>query len=333
MKIIRGSRQHLCRPSMLLPEKNYVVTVGNFDGVHLGHKAILQRVKNIAHKLNLPSLVVIFEPQPEEYFKGINCPARLTRLREKLEFLRDFEIDYIYVMPFTKIIADLSAEDFVKDFLVECLSVKHLVIGDDFCFGHGRSGNFAYLKKISEQYDFTVEASKAITLVEDTQKFRVSSTRIREALHLGDLQLAAKLLGRSYSMCGRVVHGDKRGRKLDFPTANIFLHRQKTPISGVYVVKVSSLDLRLDASSSLKSRLDTHIGVANIGSRPTVNGSSPILEVHLFDFDQDIYGHYVQVKFLAKLRDEKFFPSFEKLKAQIEQDIANTKRFFVKNPL
>jgi riboflavin kinase/FMN adenylyltransferase len=300
---------------MSLPEKNYVMSVGNFDGVHLGHKAILQRVKNVAHKLNLSSLVVIFEPQPEEYFKGVNCPARLTRLREKLEFLRDFEIDYIYVMPFTKIIADLSAEDFVKDFLVDCLHVKHLVIGDDFCFGHGRAGNFNYLKKISVKYNFEVEVSKTITLVENAQKIRVSSTRIREALHLGDLQLAAKLLGRSYSMCGRVVHGDKRGRTLDFPTANIFLHRQKTPISGVYVVRVFGVSDK------------PVVGVANIGSRPTVNGSTPILEVHLFDFDQDIYGRYVQVEFLTKLRDEKFFPSFEKLQAQIELDITDAKSF------
>jgi len=327
MKIIRGSRQHLCKPSTSLLKSGYVMSVGNFDGVHLGHKAILQRVKNIAHKLNLPSLVIIFEPQPEEYFKGVNCPARLTRLREKLEFLREFELDYIYVMPFTEIIADLSAEQFVKDFLVDCLRVKHLVIGDDFCFGHDRTGNFAYLKKISAKYGFEVETSKTITLIENAQKIRVSSTWIREVLHADDLQMAAKLLGRNYSMCGRVVHGDKRGRTLDFPTANIFLHRQKTPISGVYVVWVSSLDLRLDINSSVKSRLDTHVGVANIGSRPTVDGSKPILEVHLFDFDKDIYGYYVRVEFLAKLRDERLFPSFEALKAQIEQDIKQSRLY------
>lgn len=316
MKIVRGSRQHLCKASMPLLESGYVVSMGNFDGVHLGHKAILQRVKNIAYKLNLPSLVVIFEPQPEEYFKGINCPARLTRLREKLEFLRTFEIDYIFVMPFTEIIAKLSAENFVKNFLADCLYTKHLVIGDDFCFGVNRLGDFKFLKKISAKYGFEVEASKTITLVENTQKIRVSSTWIREALHLGDLQLAAKLLGRSYSMCGKVVHGDKRGRTLNFPTANIFLHRKKTPISGVYVVRVFGAD---DKSV---------VGVANIGSRPTIGGAKPILEVHLFDFDQDIYGRYVRVEFLAKLRDEKFFPSFEKLKEQIAQDIEQALDFF-----
>jgi riboflavin kinase/FMN adenylyltransferase len=315
MKIIRGSRQHLCKSSTPLSKDGYVISVGNFDGVHLGHKAILQRVKNVAHKLKLPSLVVIFEPQPEEYFKGVNCPARLTRLREKLEFLREFEIDYIYVMPFTEMIANLSAEKFVKDFLVGCLRVKHLVIGNDFCFGHDRTGDFSFLKNIGEKYGVAVEISKTITLIENTQKIRVSSTWIRNALHLGDLQLAAKLLGRSYSMCGRVVHGDKRGRTLDFPTVNIFLHRQKTPISGVYVVRVFGVNDK------------PVVGVANIGSRPTVNGSAPILEVHLFDFDQDIYGRYVQVEFLTKLRDEKFFPSFEKLKAQIEQDITNAESF------
>ena len=163
MKIIRGSRQHLCRLSMDLPKDAYVATVGNFDGVHLGHKAILQRVKIVSQKSNLPSLIIVFEPQPEEYFKGMDCPARLTRLREKVQFLREFDIDYIYVMPFTEIIANLSAEQFVKIFLIGCLQVKYLVIGDDFCFGHDRSGDFVYLKKISEQYVFTVEASKTIT--------------------------------------------------------------------------------------------------------------------------------------------------------------------------
>lgn len=330
MKIIRGSRKNLCKSSIILPRNNFAASVGNFDGVHLGHKAILQRVKNVAHKLNLPSLVVIFEPQPEEYFKVVDCPPRLTRLREKLEFLREFSLDFIYVMPFTKLIADLSAEDFVKDFLVDCLCVKHLVIGDDFCFGLNRTGDFDFLKNISEKYGFTVEASKTITLVENAQKIRISSTWIRKALHAGDLNLAAKLLGRNYSICGRVVHGDKRGRTLNFPTANIFLHRQKTPISGVYAVRVriSSLDLRFESALSLQSGFEIYVGVANIGSRPTVDGSNPILEVHLFDFNQDIYGCYVQVEFLDKLRDEKLFPSFEQLKAQIERDIAKAKKFF-----
>ncbi|MGD9108672.1 MAG: bifunctional riboflavin kinase/FAD synthetase [Gammaproteobacteria bacterium] len=333
MKIIRGSRQHLCRLPISLPKNGCVASVGNFDGVHLGHKAILQRVKNVSQKLNLPSLIIIFEPQPEEYFKGMDCPARLTRLREKLQFLREFEVDYIYMMPFTEMVANLSAEQFVKDFLVDCLRIKYLVIGDDFCFGHDRSGNFSYLNKVSKQYGFEVESSKTIAMLDHERKHRISSTWIREALHAGDLQLAAKLLGRNYSMCGRVVHGDKRGRTLNFPTANIFLHRQKTPISGVFAVQVSSLDLRLESFSSLKSRLDTcgdTCGVANIGSRPTVGGSKPILEVHLFDFDQDIYGHYVRVEFLHKLRDEKLFDSFELLQMQIERDITNAKRFFVK---
>ena len=317
MKIIRGSRQHLCKPSISLPKDGCVVSVGNFDGVHLGHKAILQRIKNISSKLNLPSLIIVFEPQPEEYFSKGCEPARLTRLREKLEFLQEFDFDYIYVMPFVEIIASLSAEQFVKDFLVDCLSIKHLVIGDDFCFGSDRTGDFNYLSKISKQYGFEVESSKTIVMTKDNKKVRISSTWIREVLHAGDLQFAAKLLGRNYSMCGRVVHGDKRGRTLNFPTANIFLHRQKTPISGVYVVQVFGVN-------------DQPIfGVANIGSRPTVGDSKPILEVHLFNFDRDIYGLYVKVEFLHKLRDEKFFDSFELLQAQIEQDITKARRFFV----
>ncbi|MGD9152075.1 MAG: bifunctional riboflavin kinase/FAD synthetase [Gammaproteobacteria bacterium] len=318
MKIIRGSRQHLCRLPISLPKNGCAASVGNFDGVHLGHKAILQRVKNVSQKLNLPSLVIIFEPQPEEYFKGINCSARLTRLREKLQFLREFEIDYIYIMPFTEIIANLSAEQFVKDFLAGCLKIKYLVIGDDFCFGHDRAGNFNYLKKVSKQYGFEIESSRTIAMSDHEHKQRISSTWVREALHAGDLQLAAKLLGRDYSMCGRVVHGEKIGRTLNFPTANIFLHRQNTPISGVFAVRVFGV------------KNQPVFGVANIGSRPTVGGSKPILEVHLFDFDQDIYGFYVRVEFLHKLRDEKLFDSFELLQMQIEQDITDAERFFVK---
>lgn len=314
MKIIRGSRQSLCGTSLSLPNNGCVVSVGNFDGVHLGHKAILQRVKNLSNKLNLPSLIVIFEPQPEEYFKGIDCPARLTRLREKLEFLKEFVIDYVYVMAFTDIIADLSAEHFVEDFLMGCLHVKYLVIGDDFCFGHDRAGNFNYLNTVSKRYGFEVESSKTIAMFDHKHKQRISSTWVREALREGDLQLTAKLLGRNYSMCGRIVHGDKRGRTLNFPTANIFLHRQKTPISGVFAVRVFGVN-------------DQPVfGVANIGSRPTIGGSRPILEVHLFDFDQKIYGYYVKVEFLHKLRDEKLFDSFELLQAQIEEDVANAKK-------
>jgi len=313
MKIIRGSRQRLCSLSKVLPETGCIISIGNFDGVHLGHKAILQSVKNISQNLNLPSLIVIFEPQPEEYFKGIDCPARLTRLREKLEFLKEFVIDYVYVMPFTEIIANLSAEQFVKKFLIGCLNTKYLVIGDDFCFGHDRSGNFDYLKKISKQSGFEVESSETIAAHDHQRQLRISSTWIRKALHNDDLQLASSLLGRNYSMCGRVVHGDKRGRTLDFPTANIFLHRQKTPISGVFAVRMFGI---LDKSL---------FGIANIGSRPTVGGSRPILEVHLFDFNQNVYGYYVKVEFLHKLRDEKLFNSFDELKAQIEQDVANAK--------
>lgn len=313
MKIIRGSRQHLCRFPIRLSKEGCVASVGNFDGVHLGHKAILQRVKNVSQKLNLLSLIIIFEPQPEEYFKGIDCPARLTRLREKLEFLQEFAIDYVYVMPFTEIVADLSAEQFIRDFLVGCLQAKYLVIGDDFCFGHDRSGNFNYLSKVSRQYGFDVESSKTIALLDHQKKQRISSTWVREALHAGDLQLAAKLLGRNYSMCGRVVHGDKRGRTLNFPTANIFLHRQKNPISGVFAVRVLGVNGQ------------PIFGVANIGSRPTVGGSKPILEVYLFDFNRDIYGRYVRVEFLHKIRDEKLFDSFESLQAQIEKDIVNAR--------
>ena len=218
-------------------------------------------------------------------------------------------------MPFTEIIANLSAEQFVKNFLVDCLRIKYLVIGDDFCFGHDRSGNFNYLNIVGKQYGFGVESSKTIAMLDHERKQRISSTWIRGALHAGDLQLAAKLLGRHYSMCGRVVHGDKRGRTLNFPTANIFLHRQKTPISGVFAVRMFGVvDKTLD-------------GIANIGSRPTVGGSKPILEVHLFDFNQDIYGYYVRVEFLHKLRDEKLFDSFELLRSQIEKDIVNAKRF------
>lgn len=319
MKIVRGFRKQLGKPSAEFTEDAYVVSVGNFDGVHLGHQALLQRVHKVALQLRMPSVIVLFEPQPEEYFKDERfCPARLTRLREKIDVLQQFHIDYVYVMPFNKLLASLSATKFIEQILINCLHAKYLVVGDDFHFGNDKQGDFGYLQRLSKQYGFKVEKAPTVSLIDPLTHIdrKVSSTWVREALHAGDLQLAEQLLGRRYSVCGHVVHGDKRGRTIDFPTANIYLHRKRTPISGVYVVQLFLADGKL-----------LH-GVANIGSRPTIGGVTPILEVHLFDFSSDIYGCYVKVEFLQKLREEQLFASFTELKAQIARDVTAAKDFF-----
>lgn len=307
MRLIRGLNH-------LDPLRNgCVLTIGNFDGLHLGHRLVIEKLAEHGRRLQLPTVAMVFEPQPLEYFLADHAPSRLTRLREKAIQFAKLPIDELLVMPFKRSLADCDAEQFIADILVRRLNVKHLVVGDDFHFGKARRGNFALLQHRGETYGFSVEDSHSFELA----GLRVSSTLIRDALGEGDLAQAKLMLGRDYSVCGRVAHGDKRGRELGFPTANVRMQRKNTPIVGVYAVTMTGLDGK------------EYQGVANVGSRPTVDGGAKVvLETHLFNFNKDIYGHYVEVHFKHKLRDEIRFDSLAALKRQIGLDVAQAQRFF-----
>ena len=288
------------------------LTIGNFDGVHLGHQAILRHLRTKADELHLPMVVMLFEPQPREYFCAENAPARLMRLRDKLRYLKQAGVDMVIVAKFDRTFADLPAQQFIEDWLVRKLNVTFLSIGDDFKFGAKRQGNFKLLQQAGEKFGFTVEDSRSFCLDE----LRISSTAIREALANDDLTLAEKLLGRPYRILGRVIHGNELGRTIGFPTANIRLHRQVNPVKGVYAVKV-----RLKSGAFFN-------GVANIGTRPTINGVNQLLEAHLFDFQGDIYGQWLEVELCHKIRNEMKFASFDDLKDQIAKDVETAKNIF-----
>ena len=288
------------------------LTIGNFDGVHLGHQAILRHLRTKADELHLPMVVMLFEPQPREYFCTENAPARLMRLRDKLRYLKQAGVDMVIVAKFDRTFANLPAQQFIEDWLMRKLNVKFLSIGDDFKFGSKRQGNFALLQQAGEKFGFTVEDSRSFCLDE----LRISSTAIREALANDDLKLAEKLLGRPYRILGRVIHGNELGRTIGFPTANIRLHRQVNPVKGVYAVRV-----RLKSGAFFN-------GVANIGTRPTINGVNQLLEAHLFDFQGDLYGQWLDIELCHKIRNEMKFPSFDDLKAQIAQDVETAKNVF-----
>lgn len=306
MELIRGL--HNLRPR----HRGCVATIGNCDGVHLGHQAVLGQLAEKAAALRLPAVIVTFEPQPQEYFASAAPPPRLTRLREKLQALRRFAVDRVLCVRFDARMAAMSADDFVRTLLVDGLGVQYLVIGDDFRYGHDRQGDFAALQRAGRQHGFQVVNMHTFAIDGE----RVSSTGIREALARGDLARAEKLLGRPYRMSGRVVHGDRRGRQLGFPTANIHLHRQASPLSGVFAVDVFGLEREPLA------------GVANVGTRPTVGGTRSLLEIYLLDFDRQIYGRYVQVDFLHKQRDERRFESLDALRQAIAADVVQARQFF-----
>ncbi|KOO13689.1 FMN adenylyltransferase [Vibrio xuii] len=281
-----------------------VLTIGNFDGVHLGHQEVLRQVSEQASVLGLPSTVMTFDPQPLELFAKDKAPARLTRLRDKYVQLSKLNIERLLCVNFNHRFANQSADEFISDLLVKRLGVKFLVVGDDFCFGRGREGNFAMLQKAGKQYGFEVVSTQSFRL----EQLRVSSTAIRKALAKDKLDAAAEMLGRDYSISGRVSHGRKLGRTIGFPTANIPLKRCVSPVSGVYTVEALGLGEQPIG------------GVANIGNRPTVNGVRQQLEVHLFDFKANLYGKQLEIVLLDKIRDEHKFESFEALKQQIELD-------------
>jgi len=297
--LIRG--QHNLREE----HRGCVATIGNFDGVHLGHQAVLHALKQRAQALGQPSLVIIFEPQPLEYFCPTKAPARLTRLREKLSLLKDAGIDRVLLLRFDQNLASQSAEDFVQKILVNGIGIKHLYVGDDFCFGKGRQGNFQLLRSEGEKQGFTVESLATVNLAGT----RASSTRIREALAVGDMAAAEQCLGRPFQLCGRVAHGHKQGRTIGFPTLNINLGRLTSPVKGIFAVRVSGL-----SEQCLN-------GVASVGDRPILKDDDRfLLEVHLFDFDREVYGQQVSVSFVKYLRDEKNFDSFDVMREQIVLD-------------
>lgn len=291
-----------------------MLTIGNFDGVHLGHQAILKRLNDIAQERQLPALAMVFEPQPKEFFAGENAPARLTSLAEKLNLLARYGVHQVACMAFNQRLRQLSAAEFVEQVLVCGLNCKALIIGDDFRFGCDRSGDFAFLKAAGERYGFSVEDTCTVQAGSE----RISSTRVRAALQSADFNGVAQLLGRPYGITGKVAHGQKLGRTLGVPTANVLLKRSKVPFMGVYAVEIE-IDGKL------------HQGVANIGMRPTVNGTKAVLESHIFDFNGDLYGKRISVIFRHKIRDEQKFNGLEALKAAIENDIKISKAFFGAN--
>ncbi len=292
--------------------KNAVVTMGNFDGMHIGHQALLQATIQKARALGTQSLVMLFEPQPYEFFAKNQAAARLTRWREKYCFLRAIGIDHVFVIRFNQSFAELPAEQFIENILIQTLQIKHIMLGDDFHFGHKRQGDYRLMQKYAEKAGFTAEQIPSVLLIGE----RVSSTRVRKALALADHALVERLLGRPYSMEGRVVYGDKRGRLMGFPTANIYLHRAIPPVQGVYIVRMQNI-----AEKSLP-------GVANVGIRPTIGGTRSLLEVHLFDFNQDIYGRHVKVEFVEKLRNEQRYPNLNLLIEQIAKDAKAARAYF-----
>ena len=285
------------------------LAIGNFDGVHLGHQALLQNLIDTASAKGLKSAVMTFEPHPREFFAPQQAPARLTSLREKLELFGEAGVEYAYVCPFNRRFAAVTAEDFMQRILREAMKTKTVLVGEDFRFGAGRQGTAT---------DFAKAGFELINLPQvNIDGKRVSSTAVREALAKADLQTAADLLGRTYSISGKVVHGDKIGRQLGYPTANIHMLHDRPPLFGIYAVKLEGL-----ADDMLP-------GVASLGVRPTVEAHGrPKLEVHLFDFNQDIYGRHVRVHFLRKIRDEQKFANLDALKQWIQADERAARDYF-----
>ncbi len=303
MKLIRGNNPfHL--------ESGCVATIGNFDGLHLGHQSIIKRLRSKADALKLPLTVISFEPLPAEYFMP-EPPARIYPMRDKIRLLNSLGVDNYYCLKFDNILATMPAGQFVKEILLDQLKVKHLAVGDDFRFGHKRTGDFALLKRLGEKNG--MEVTDTATCLVDGE--RVSSTRIRKHLEKGKIQAANKLLGHTYQLSGRIRHGDKRGRTIGFPTLNMRVLNHIAPARGVYVVKVHGLTDKPLA------------GVSNLGARPTVKGTENRLETHLFDFNKDVYGRYICVELITFLRPEQRFDNVETLKEQIKKDTGMAKKY------
>ena len=291
------------------------LTIGNFDGVHLGHQALLEHLQLAARERDLATAAIVFEPHPREFFAPEKAPARLTNLREKLEQFAALGLNRVHVLRFDEQLARTSAVEFI-DALYTKLSAKYVLIGDDFRFGKARGGDFALMEKMGQQQGVGVTSMSSVL----QDGIRISSTAVRLALSEDNLRLAQRYLGRPYSISGRVEHGEKVGRKLGFPTANIQFKHNRAPLRGVFVVRV-----RIEDGSMRE-------GVASLGVRPTVElNGKPVLEVHLFDFAREIYGKHLHVDFLHKLRDEMKFSGLEALTKQISLDVEQAKDWFIQN--
>ena len=315
MQLIRGLH-NLKRVKSALSQ-GCVLTIGNFDGLHLGHQQVLQALTEEAKPLNLPSVVMMFEPLPIEFFAPEQAPVRLMNLREKLQAFQTTDIDYVLLVRFNATFSGLSAQQFVAQVLLQGLNVKHLVVGDDFRFGQQRQGDFDYLQQQGQTHGFSVTDMPTYG-VECSENFRhrVSSTRVRAALAKPDLEEAQALLGKPFKFNGRVIHGQKLGRTIGFPTLNLNPKRLQMPVMGVYAVSVDGI-------------ADTPWpGVANIGLRPTVDGVMPSIEVHLFNWNKDLYGKHVDVTLEKYIRPEMKFDGLESLKNQIQLDANTAKQFF-----
>lgn len=307
MELIRGL--HNMRPR----HRGCVVTIGAFDGVHLGHQAVIEHLLEKSAELAVPSAIIVFEPLPREYLSPIKAPARIMSFREKFLALRELGVDRLLRVRFNEHLRGMSAQQFVDDIFVAGLGVRYVALGDDFRFGNDREGDLEFIRQQGPQHGY--EAGPTPTLLMDDE--RVSSTRIRSALENARFEEASSLLGRPYSISGKVVYGRQLGQTLGTPTANLALRRLRAPLSGVYVVEVSG------------AGLDRAKGVANVGVRPTVDDSIKAnLEVHLLDREIGLYGQHIDVTFRHKLREEKKFGSVDELKENIARDIENTRDWF-----
>ena len=307
MELVRGI--HNLRPR----HHGCVATIGAFDGVHLGHQAVLRHLMEVGTAAQLPCAVVTLEPLPREFFAPCSAPSRLMSLREKFVALQGLGLHRMLCVRFTAAVSRIPAENFIRTVFVEQLGLRHMVVGDDVRFGHEQQGDFSLLQRLGAQHDFQVERAPTFQLGGE----RVSSTRIRQALEAADFRLAETLLGRPYSMAGRVVQGRRLGVQLGFPTANLALDRHRSALSGVYAVEVKGLGNRCRP------------GVANVGIRPTAGTQiKAILEVHILDFDEDIYGRRIEVLFRQKIREEKRFASLEVLRGRIQQDVRRCREMF-----
>lgn len=306
MQLIRGL--HNLRPQ----NHGCVATIGNFDGLHRGHQQIFQQLRQQGEVLGLPVVVIFFEPQPAEFFAPQRAEPRITRLRDKLQLLSEQPVDFACCLRFNQQLAQMPAQEFVSRVLVAGVGVRHLVVGPDFRFGARRCGDYELLSRSGEEHGFTVVAVEPF----DVAGERVSSTRVRIALQKGAFAEVTEMLGRPYSLGGVVRQGDRIGRTIGFPTVNLALSSRADCLNGVYAVKLSG------------GGLVSHPGVANIGTRPTVEGSRRVLEVHLLDYQGDLYGERVRVEFVHWLRAEQKFSSLEKLKEQIRRDGQTARNFF-----
>ena len=306
MRIIRGLK------NLKKEHTPTVVTIGNFDGVHKGHQALLDLLFEKSEEFGARSTLVTFEPQPREFFAGALVPARLSRFREKISLLGQYDLDQLFCMPFNLKTSEIPASWFAEEFLPKRLRAKCVIIGDDFQFGHNREGNYQLLAQAGKSLGYDVQ--NISTVLRDES--RISSTLVRESLNRGNLDRASDLLGYQYFIMGRVVYGRQLGRQLGFPTANVKLQRYRAALSCVFCVRVDGL-----ADRSIP-------GVANIGIRPTVDGKEPLLEVHMIDYESDIYGKRIKVTFEHRIREEMAFESLDALKERIGEDLQLAKKWF-----